>query len=145
MKVTSKGEYGIRALFDLAQHYEQGSRRSREISEAQQLQEAYLNQLLIKLRTAGLINSLRGPQGGHVLARPPRQITLYEIISKLEDEDVSPMAHNVKRVLLDSVLDKVWKEIEIVTLKILQETTLQDLLERYTELTKEPEPDMYFI
>jgi Rrf2 family transcriptional regulator, cysteine metabolism repressor len=144
MKISSKGEYGIRALFDLAQHYEKGSRRSREISKAQGLQEPYLNQLLIKLRTAGLIDSLRGPQGGHVLARPPQQITLYEIIKELEG-DISPVAHDVKPVPLSELLDEVWQQIEDYTRRVLQETTLETLVERYTQRYEAIEPQMYYI
>jgi Rrf2 family transcriptional regulator, cysteine metabolism repressor len=132
MKITSKGEYGIRALFDLAQHYEKSPRRSREIAKEQSVPEDYLNQLLIKLRMAGLINSLRGPQGGHVLARSPRQITLYEIVHELEGE-ISPLAHDVEPNAFDAVLNVVWDEIEQEITAILQATTLYDLCERYAE------------
>jgi len=131
MKISSKGEYGLRALFDLAQHYEQTPRRSREIGEAQGVPEDYLNQLLITMRKAGLINSLRGPQGGHTLARHPAQITLYEIIRELEG-DISPVAHAVEPAPLDKVLNVIWQEIEEQTLRILQETTLEDLCERHS-------------
>ena len=65
MYISSKGEYGIRALFDLAQHYDAGPIQSRDIRVRQRLDENYLNQILISLRKAGLIESTRGPQGGH--------------------------------------------------------------------------------
>ncbi|HEX2909256.1 MAG TPA: Rrf2 family transcriptional regulator [Chloroflexia bacterium] len=141
MKISSKGEYGLRALFDLAQHFEQNPRRSREIAEAQGLQEDYLNQLLITLRKAGLINSLRGPQGGHVLARPPHQITLYEIIRELEG-DISPVAHAVDKAPIDNVLNQIWSQIEQETMSILQSTTLADLTERFAQSQTE---NMYYI
>ena len=132
MKLTSKGEYGIRALFDLALHFDKSPRRSREIAKDQGVPEDYLNQLLIKLRMAGLINSLRGPQGGHVLARAPRQITLYEIVRELEGE-ITSIAHDVKPILLDEMLNKIWLEVEEETTRILQAMTLEDLCEQYLE------------
>jgi Rrf2 family protein len=84
MRISSKGEYGLRALFDLAQHFGQGPIQSHEIHERQGIDENYLNQILILLRKAGLIDSVRGPQGGHRLARPPAQIDLLEVLVALE-------------------------------------------------------------
>ena len=144
MKISSKSEYGIRALFDLAQHYEQNPRRSREIGEAQNIPEDYLNQLLINLRRAGLINSLRGPQGGHVLAQAPNQITLYDVVRVLEG-DISPVAHDAKHVELDDILIDVWKDVETETTRILQATNLQDLCTRYSERKIALSESMYYI
>jgi Rrf2 family protein len=72
MRISSKGEYGIRALFDLAQRYGEGPIQSRDIHLRQGIDENYLNQILLSLRKAGLLESIRGPQGGHRLARPRR-------------------------------------------------------------------------
>jgi Rrf2 family protein len=135
MKISSKGEYGIRALFDLAQHYDSRPRRSREIAEAQCVAEDYLNQLLIILRKAGLINSLRGPQGGHVLAQPPRQITLYDAVFVLEGPltpvDYANELRGEKSAPVDEVLHPIWEEVEQETIRILRNTSLEDLCERY--------------
>ncbi|MEI6044358.1 MAG: Rrf2 family transcriptional regulator [Chloroflexota bacterium] len=135
MKISSKGEYGIRALFDLAQHYDSRPRRSREIAEAQSVAEDYLNQLLIILRKAGLINSLRGPQGGHVLAQPPRQITLFDAVFVLEGPltpvDYANELKGDKSAPVDEVLNPVWEEVEKETIRILKSTSLEDLCERY--------------
>ena len=84
MRISSKGEYGLRALFDLAQHYGKGPIQSHDIHQRQGIDENYLNQILILLRKAGLIESVRGPQGGHRLARPPAQIDLLEVLVSLE-------------------------------------------------------------
>src|SRR5262245_22736745 len=84
MRISSKGEYGLRALFDLAQHYGQGPIQSHEMHERQGIDENDLNQILRLLRKAGLIESVRGPQGGHRLARPPAQIDLLEVLVSLE-------------------------------------------------------------
>jgi Rrf2 family protein len=146
MKISSKGEYGLRALFDLAQHYGARPRRSRDIAEAQSIAEDYLNQLLIILRKAGLINSVRGPQGGHILARPPHQITLYDAITELEGS-LSPVdyANDLKesrQAPVDIVLLPIWDEIEAETTRILRETTLENLVERYATTQTEA---MYYI
>ena len=63
MRISSKGEYGLRALFDLAQRYGEGPIQSHDIHQRQGIDENYLNQILILLRKAGLIESVRGPIG----------------------------------------------------------------------------------
>jgi Rrf2 family protein len=136
MKISSKGEYGLRALFDLAMHHGNRPRRSREIAEDQKIAEDYLNQLLIIMRKAGLINSLRGPQGGHLLARPPHQITLYDALTELEGSlspvDYSTELKEAKLVDVDELLNPIWNEIEEQTIKTLKAVTLQNLVERHT-------------
>src|SRR5512146_3236341 len=84
MKVSSRGEYGLRALYDLAEHYAQGAIPSADIARRQHIPPNYLNQLLIVLRRSGLISSERGRHGGHRLARPPQQITLSEAVQVLD-------------------------------------------------------------
>ncbi len=84
MRISSKGDYGLRALFDLAQHYGEGPVQSDDIATRQGIPGNYLNQLLITMRRAGLIESMRGPQGGHMLARSPEAITLLDILVTLE-------------------------------------------------------------
>ncbi len=84
MRVSTRAEYGLRALIDLAQHYGQGPIHSRAIATRQGLPEPYLNQLMSSLRRAGLVTSKRGPTGGHVLARPPETINLHEAFMVLE-------------------------------------------------------------
>jgi Rrf2 family protein len=84
MKVSTRAEYGIRALIDLAAHYGRGPIQTHAIAERQGLPEPYLNQLMTTLRQAGLVTSKRGPAGGHTLARPPAEISLREAFSVLE-------------------------------------------------------------
>ena len=71
MRISTRGDYGIRAMLELAQRYGEGYLQSSEIAAARAVPERYLCQLLILLRKAGLIKSRRGPGGGHALARPP--------------------------------------------------------------------------
>lgn len=131
MRISSKGDYGLRALFDLAIHYGQGPVRSRDIAERQAIDEHYLNQLLIQLRRAGLVQSVRGPQGGHVLARGPREIRLLDALSALEGPLVqlaegiqpAPQAEEV------AVLNQVWNGLRSAVETYLAEHTLDDLIQ----------------
>lgn len=84
MKVSTRAEYGLRALIDLSNHFGEGPVQSKDIAERQGLPEPYLNQLMTVLRRAGLVSSKRGPTGGHMLARPPQQISLRSAFDVLE-------------------------------------------------------------
>src|SRR5450830_298259 len=85
MKVSTKGDYGIRALIELAHRYgEVRPTQSSEIAARQKVPESYLEQLLTTLRRAGFIRSVRGPQGGHALIRDPRELRVTEVIEALE-------------------------------------------------------------
>lgn len=84
MKVSTRAEYGLRALIDLAHHFGEGPVQIRDIAERQGLPEPYLNQLMSTLRRAGLVSSKRGPAGGHILARRPEEINLRQAFDVLE-------------------------------------------------------------
>lgn len=129
MRVSTKGDYGIRALIELAHHYGQGPLQSAEIAARQSIPEPYLDQLLTALRRAGFIRSLRGPQGGHALVRDPDSIRLSEVVLALEGT-VSPIA------CLDEpdgcskegcVQRGVWEDVRDATLKVLESVTIEDL------------------
>ncbi len=89
MYISTKGRYGTKALFELALRYGAGPLALREIAERQGLSEHYLEQLAAPLRKAGLVQSVRGAQGGYVLARDPAAITVGDILRVLEGP-VSP-------------------------------------------------------
>lgn len=80
---TSKLDYALRALLDLAEQPWGRPSQSREIAGRQDIPESYLNQLLVVLRRAGLVRSLRGAAGGYVLGREPRRISVAEVIEAL--------------------------------------------------------------
>jgi len=128
-----RSDYGARAVIDLARHYNQGPVQSAEIANRQAIPEAYLEQLLTILRKNGLIRSTRGPHGGHELARSPSQIRFADVIGVLE----GPLAP------LDCLTDAgacaisptcgmrdVWQEVMASTRRILEATTIEDLVER---------------
>lgn len=84
MKVSTRAEYGLRALIDLANHYGEGPIQTHEVARRQGLPEPYLNQLMTTLRRAGLVTSKRGPTGGHTLARAPHEISIRQAFDVLE-------------------------------------------------------------
>jgi Rrf2 family protein len=135
MRISSKGDYGLRALFDLALHYGQGPVRSREIAERQAVDEHYLNQLLIQLRRAGLVQSLRGPQGGHLLAKAPGEITLLEAIQALEGPlvELAEGSQPAPRSSESAVLNEVWCGLRQAVELYLAHHTLEDLTQRKRE------------
>jgi Rrf2 family protein len=133
MKLSMRSDYGARAIVDLARHYNQGPIQSAEIACRQAIPEAYLEQLLTTLRKSGLIRSTRGPRGGHELARPPAEIKLADVIAALEGplvpldgfdeaENGSPAPNCGMR--------EVWHEVMLSARKILEATTIADLVER---------------
>lgn len=132
MRISSKGEYGVRALFDLALHWGCGPVRSRDIAERQAIDENYLNQLLIQLRRAGLVQSVRGPQGGHLLARSPGDITLLEALRALEGPIVETAEGIGSPPQPDdaAVLDGVWDGLRDAAETYLANLTLEELTHR---------------
>ena len=85
MRITNKGEYGLRIAMRLARHYENGyPMTTHEIAHIEHLPEEFVQKLLWELLRAGLIESRRGAKGGFVLAKPPRDITARQIVWTLE-------------------------------------------------------------
>jgi Rrf2 family protein len=84
MMISTKGDYGVRALIDLALHDGEGPVQRAEIAERRQIPESYLDHLLAQLRRDGFIRSTRGPGGGHQLAKTPTEICLLHVLESLE-------------------------------------------------------------
>lgn len=85
MKLSTKGRYGLRAMIDLADYSEEMPQSIACIAARQSISDSYLEQLMAKLKKAGLITSIRGAQGGYVLARPSKEISVGDILRALED------------------------------------------------------------
>jgi len=128
-----KGDYGVRALVELAHRYGDGQVQSAAIASAQSIPEPYLDQLLTTLRRAGFIRSVRGPQGGHSLLRDPHDLKLSEVIAALEGS-LAPIAclddPEGCRKTTSCSLRPVWQEVEAATMRVLDSITIADLAER---------------
>ena len=84
MKISTKGRYGVAAMYDLAMNYGQGPISLKSIAQRQKISENYLEQLVSTLRKAGYVKSIRGAQGGYTLSKEPAQISVGDIIRVLE-------------------------------------------------------------
>jgi Rrf2 family protein len=84
MKLSTKGKYGVRAIFEIARHYGGGPLTIKEIAQRQGISLSYLEQILYRLGKAGLIESVRGPGGGYLLGRKPAELTIGDVVRALE-------------------------------------------------------------
>src|SRR5512139_1822464 len=84
MKISTKVRYGVRAMLELASHYGKGPIDLKAIAKKEDISLKYLEQVVIPLRTAGLVKSVRGSKGGYSLAKSPSEISLKDVIEVLE-------------------------------------------------------------
>jgi Rrf2 family protein len=132
MKISTRTRYGMRAILELALAYKAGPLQIKVIAERQNISNKYLEQLVGIIRSAGLVRSIRGPHGGYVLAKDPREIKLSEIFRTLEgpvltvecveNEDVCP-SH------ADCVTRRLWIQVNEAMLSVLENKTLHDLVD----------------
>ncbi len=144
MKLSTKGKYGVKALFELAMHEGAGPMSLKTIAERQGLSEHYLEQLAAPLRKAGLINSIRGAQGGYVLSRPANEITVGDIIRVLEGPigytDCAVEGEPGPDCAASCVVHGVWERVTREIVKVIDSITLADLVE---QAEKEQAKDAY--
>lgn len=84
MKLSTKARYGTRMVLDMAKHYDEGPVQIGDIAKRVDVSVKYLEQLIIPLKKAGYVESIRGPKGGHMLTKSPNEITIGEIVGLLE-------------------------------------------------------------
>lgn len=136
MKLSTKGRYGVKAMVDLAIRYGDSPVSIKSIAERQNLSEFYLEQLFAPLRRAKLIKSIRGAQGGYVLNRSPKDITVADIIEVLEGPiEISSCLDTTECDNMDIcptrlLWEKIKKSIDDVTSSI----TLQDMADDYNNM-----------
>lgn len=141
LRVSTKGEYGVRIMVDLARHYGERPRSLTDISQAEMLPLAYLEQLVKLLREAepSLVLSTRGAHGGYKLSRDPALITMGEIVRILEGP-IAPMICATEGEMnqicnfLDSCRTKyLWAKVRDAVANTLDSMTLADLVAESTE------------
>ena len=133
MKLSTKGRYGVRLMFDLAMHYGKGPIFLKEIAERQGMSEKYLWQLIPPLKQAGLVTSTRGAHGGYELSKSPDQMTVREIVSAVEGPlslvdcvgDPSICARKDA-----CVVNGVWSEISAKLIQAMEVITLASMVEK---------------
>ncbi len=107
MRISSRAEYGILALIDLAMHRETGPTKIRKIAGRGDLPKKYLEQVLLDLKRAGLVGSNRGKNGGYYLAEDPETITLIDVIEILEEKTTLADPERDR----PDFLETIWKEL----------------------------------
>ncbi|HOT92891.1 MAG TPA: Rrf2 family transcriptional regulator [Anaerolineae bacterium] len=137
MKLSKRGEYGLRALQDLAAHYGNNPVSNKELAERNNIPLKFLEQIMLILKHGRIVNSQKGPVGGYTLARPPEQITLAEVI-RLLDGPLAPIPC-VSATAFEPCgcpdmekcgLRRVMKEVRDVVAGMMENTTLADLVMR---------------
>jgi Rrf2 family cysteine metabolism transcriptional repressor len=139
MMFSTKAEYGVRVMVELARRSDGEPIPLAEIAANDGLPLAYLEHLVARLRKAGLVDSRRGSRGGYLLARPAAQITMAEVVEALEGsiapiECISEAADGSIVCSRESSLDHVcptkllWTRVRFSIVSTLRETTLADLL-----------------
>ncbi len=133
MKLSTRGKYGVRAVFEIARHYGRGPLSIKEIADRQGISFSYLEQILHKLGKAALIESVRGPSGGYLLARKPMELTIGDVVRVLEgpialSHCLEPGLSNDCRQADDCVARMVWEKVGAKIEEALDSITFQDLL-----------------
>ncbi|MEA4852993.1 MAG: Rrf2 family transcriptional regulator [Christensenella sp.] len=135
MKLSTKGRYGLRAMIDLAKYSEREAVSTSSIAARQHISESYLEQLVSKLKKAGLLKSIRGAQGGYVLARKPENISVGDILRALEGDlkpiDCPALANEDGCNQAGSCASKyVWQRLNDGINEIVDEISLSTLVEQ---------------
>lgn len=143
MKLSTKGRYGVKAMVDLAIRYGKETVSIKNISERYNISEYYLEQLFASLRKADLIKSIRGAQGGYVLSRDPKDITVADIIYVLEGpiEISECLEENVCTNIDCCATRLLWERIKNSIDDVLKSTTLQDMVNDYYKINSKSEGD----
>jgi Rrf2 family protein len=133
MKISQKGLYALQAMMMLARHYDRGAIRIRDIAYEEGLPEKFLELILLELKNARLLESVRGAKGGYRLRRPPSEIRLSEII-RLIDGSIAPFgdAEQLRDLITRDAdhraLYQVFLDVRDAAVRILDHTTLADIL-----------------
>ena len=134
MKISTKGRYGIRILFDIALNGSGRPRMMREIAKSQGISEKYISRLILDLRDAGFISATRGARGGYSLVRTPADISLLNVVETMEGH-----ISIVDRIDIPDTTDKgavygmrdVWLILNGKVREALASVSLQDIIERH--------------
>ena len=138
MKLSTKGKYGVRAVFEIARHYGKGPITIKEIADRQGISFSYLEQILHKLGKSGVIESVRGPAGGYLLARKPAELTIGDIVRSLEgpialSHCLEPGEPGDCNQADDCVARMVWTKVGAKIEEALDSISFNDLLHQQQE------------
>jgi Rrf2 family iron-sulfur cluster assembly transcriptional regulator len=142
MRISTRGRYALRAMVDLALHADGEPVLRQDIAERQDISADYVAQLFRKLHTAGLVEGVKGPGGGYLLARDAADITAGDVVYAVEGPvavvhcalpDDESACNRADRC----VTHLVWKQLSAVMTEFLDSITLQDLCDEARQLEGE--------
>jgi Rrf2 family protein len=147
MRISTKIRYGARAMLELASRYGEGPVDLKEIAKKEDISLKYLEQVIIPLRTAGLVKSIRGSKGGYSLARPPSEICLNDVVEILDGTtqliECLKDPKSCKKTPFCVTRD-IWKEASDAINKIFRSVTFEEMVNRKREKEGKT-PPMYQI
>ena len=149
MKVSTRVEYGLVALTDIAINCKDGkSVSSAEIAERQNISQKYLEQIIMGLRQGGFVRGQKGSHGGYILSRPAEKIFISEILNAL-DNSILADAYETEDApsgdLRSSVNTSVWDKLNSYMRRFTEQMTLADLISEYSENSGAKINYMYYI
>jgi len=130
MHVTAKADYAVRAVVELADSTQDSPRKVDEVARAQSIPVSFLENILTQLRSAGVVRSQRGPEGGYWLARPAEEVTLADIIRAVEGPLVGVRGQRpeeIEYVGSAEALQQVWVALRANLRKVLEHVTVADV------------------
>jgi Rrf2 family protein len=131
MRISAKAEYACVAMLELAaSHGEPQPLRIKAIADAHGIPQRFLVQILLQLKTAGLVASVRGAAGGYQLTRSPEQISLADIVNAIDDLTPRSELGKANRTPVVEALLAVWRQVFQQEQELLEELNLAELLRR---------------
>ncbi len=133
MKLSKRSRYGMRLLLDMARHYEEGPVQLGSIARRQDISVKFLEQIIIPLKKGEYVRSVRGPKGGHMLAKSPELVTVGEVVELLEGGRwITECTGNPEFCTQSATCPTrlLWKEATEAMYEKLKATTLADLLRK---------------
>lgn len=136
MKLSTKGKYGLKAIFELSLHIDEGPVPLNMIASKQKIPEQYLEQIFSTLKKSELIKSVRGAQGGYLINKDPKAITVGDVLTVLE----GPVA--LSQCIIDEGCCEnsddcstkiVWEKLKKGIEEVLNSITLQDMIDDYNK------------
>lgn len=134
MKLSNKGRYGVRALFDIAFHNDGRPTQIREIAEREVIPARFLEQIFQDLRRAGLIGSKRGPRGGYHLARPASEISIGDVLRALEGPVAVIAADDAPGALGSEATTSIFRDLAASIERCFDAISIADVCARGSEL-----------
>jgi Rrf2 family protein len=137
MRITYKGDYALKTILDLALHYGSGLVTIHDLAERADMPIKFLEQVLLDLKKGGFVESRRGKIGGYLLAKPPSQIKLGEVI-RFMDGPIEPIACVEKdysgcKDIYKCTFKKIWQDVAQATSEIIDNITFEDLVRQSHE------------